>query len=107
MIKVVSKASLTLTNVDSQDELILQGLEHVLNDVVVEVSNPHFMYVGRPYAKGDLRHWPIGLKSVFWTEGIPGIIFKKWFFFKLIKNPEIQILRMHVVFFDFSLLYFN
>jgi len=63
---------LVLTNVDSQDELLLVGLENVLNDVTVTVSNPHFMYAGRPYNKGDLRTWPIGLKSVFWTEGTPG-----------------------------------
>ena len=73
VIKVVSKSSLTLTNVESQDELILVGLENVLNDVTVTVSNPHFMYVGRPYNKGDTRAWPIGLKSVFWTEGKPGM----------------------------------
>ena len=72
VIKIVSKSSLVLTNVDSQDELLLVGLENVLNDVTVTVSNPHFMYAGRPYNKGDLRTWPIGLKSVFWTEGTPG-----------------------------------
>ena len=79
VIKVVSKSSLTLTNVESQDELILVGLENVLNDVTVTVSNPHFMYVGRPYNKGDTRAWPIGLKSVFWTEGKPGM--NEQFFF--------------------------
>ena len=72
VIKIVSKSSLILTNVDSQDELLLVGLENVLNDVTVTVSNPHFMYAGRPYVKGDVRAWPIGLKSVFWTEGTPG-----------------------------------
>ena len=91
IIKVVSKSSLTLTNVESQDELILVGLENVLNDVTVTVSNPHFMYVGRPYNKGDTRAWPIGLKSVFWTEGKPGMNEQFFFLGRLAAGRDLRL----------------
>ena len=75
MIKLTNVKSITLTNVDSQAEFVIIGLSHVLDNVQVTVSDPHFMYVGRAFAKSGeefSRIWPVGLKSAFWTEGKPG-----------------------------------
>ena len=77
LVKVLSKTSITLTNVEPQSEILLNGLDHVLDHVTVSVSDSHFMFVGRSFNKGDnSRAWPLGVKSAFWSEGKPGLDLK-------------------------------
>ncbi len=73
--KVLSSSStIQLTNVEPQMELIVSGQAPVLDSISINLNEPHFMFVGRSYAKSDdTRAWPIGLKSGFWTENVkPG-----------------------------------
>ena len=72
-VKMLSASTISLTNVSPQNELILSGMDHVLDAVIVTAGENHFMFVGRAYAKDEnTRAWPIGLKSAFWTEAKPG-----------------------------------
>ena len=72
-VKMISASVISLTNVAPQDEIVLTGLDQVLDSVIVATSESHFMFVGRAYAKDDnTRAWPVGVKSAFWTEVKPG-----------------------------------
>ena len=48
-------------------------MDTVLANIEITANDPHYIHVGRGYAKTeDSMAWIIGLKSAFWTEAKPG-----------------------------------
>lgn len=71
--RIVTEASVLLTNVEPQKEIVITGLDHVLASIVVTASDPHYLSVGSGYNQGeDSRGWTIGVKSAYWSEARPG-----------------------------------
>lgn len=69
----VASSGLTLTNVEPSADLIVSGLDRVLDGVLVTPSDSHYLRVGRSYKNdGENRVWPVSVKSAYWSEAKPG-----------------------------------